>query len=324
MRDKYHINLLPYTDIIKYCKKYFKTNNKPKRGKPKVYEDYLILAIGIIMQMYNYSFREVIVILERELKRRLPSLSTLHYRLSQLDNKLLEKIILKISKEIIKKKLIEKNTPSVTAILITDATGFSYSNKFYANFKRGLEIRKIKSHIKTQAIGICIPELNLRLPLSISNFEAYYDERKALKEILNSELFSDLKSFLLENFSFESFENKIPLLGDAMYSNSNELIDLSFENGLLPIFKIKKPLHNDIKSPQRKKVKEIYDKYKNSIFRQRFNIEGIFGNVKNKFNCYVNAVTFKVAKNLVYMKFLAYLFVIFFIFFTFTYFTLIF
>jgi hypothetical protein len=100
-----------------------------------------------------------------------------------------------------------------------------------------------------------------------------------------------------------------------MYSNSNELIDLSFENGLLPIFKIKKPLHNDIKSPQRKKVKEIYDKYKNSIFRQRFNIEGIFGNVKNKFNCYVNAVTFEVAKNLVYMKFLAYLFVIFFIFF---------
>ena len=88
MRDKYYINLLPYADIIKYCKKYFKTNDKPKRGKPKVYEDYLILAIGIIMQMYNYSFREVIVILERELKRKLPSLSTLHYKLSKLDNKL--------------------------------------------------------------------------------------------------------------------------------------------------------------------------------------------------------------------------------------------
>ena len=316
MRDKYYINLLPYKEIMNYCKKYFKTKEKPKRGKPKIYEDYLILAIGIIMQMYNYSFREVIVILERELKRKLPSLSTLHCRLSKLDNKLLEKIILKISKEIIKKKILERNISSVTAILITDATGFSYSNKFYANFKRGLEIRKIKAHIKTQAIGIYIPELNLRLPLSINNFKAYYDERKALKEVLNNKLFNDLKSFLLENFSFESFENKIPLLGDAMYSNSNELIDLSFENGLLPIFKIKKPLHNDIKSPQRKKVKEIYDKYKNSIFRQRFNIEGIFGNVKNKFNCYVNAVTFEVAKNLVYMKFLAYLFVIFFIFFS--------
>ena len=65
------------------------------------------------------------------------------------------------------KKLINKrgaecrDISSVTAILITDATGFSYSNKFYANFKRGLEIRKIKSHIKTQAIIIYIPKLNL-------------------------------------------------------------------------------------------------------------------------------------------------------------------
>jgi len=64
MRDKYYINLLPYKEIMNYCKKYFKTKEKPKRGKPKLYEDYLIIAIGIIMQMYNYSFREVIVILE--------------------------------------------------------------------------------------------------------------------------------------------------------------------------------------------------------------------------------------------------------------------
>jgi hypothetical protein len=69
-----------------------------------------------------------------------------------------------------------------------------------------------------------ISELNLRLPLSISNFKTYYDERKALKEVLNNKLFNDLKSFLLKNFSFKNFENKIPLLGVAMYSNSNESI----------------------------------------------------------------------------------------------------
>ena len=158
--------------------------------------------------------------------------------------------------------------------------------------------------------------------MSINNFKAYYDERKALKEILNSKLFNDLKTFLLKNFSFKKYENKIPLLGDAMYSNSNKLIDLSLEKGLLPIFKIKTPLHNNIKSPQRKKAKEIYDKYKNSIFKQRFNIEGIFGNIKNKFNCYVNAVNFEVARNFMYMKFLAYLIIIFLFFFNYLLFTL--
>ena len=137
-----------------------------------------------------------------------------------------------------------------------------------------------------------------------------------MKGILdNNKLFKKLKSFLLKNFSFENFEGKIPLLGDAIYSNSNELIDLSLSNNLLPVFKIKKPLHNDIKSKQRKLAKEIYDKYKNTLFKQRFNIEGLFGNIKNKFNCFINAVNLDTAKNLVYIKFLAYLFVIFFFFF---------
>jgi len=102
-KDKYQIKLLPYKEVLKLCKKYFKKKETPKRGKPKVYQDYFIIFIAIIMQMYNYSFREVIVILERELKMKLPALSTLHYRLSKLDDKLLEKAILKISQEIIKK-----------------------------------------------------------------------------------------------------------------------------------------------------------------------------------------------------------------------------
>jgi len=103
MKERYHINLMPYKEVLKLCKKYFRKKEKPKRGKPKIYEDYFIIFIAIIMQMYNYSFREAIVILERELKIKLPALSTLHYRLSKLDDKLLEKAILKISQETVKK-----------------------------------------------------------------------------------------------------------------------------------------------------------------------------------------------------------------------------
>jgi len=147
----------------------------------------------------------------------------------------------------------------------------------------------------------------------INNFKAYYDERKALKKIVKSDIFNKAKTFLIRNFSFDEYENKIPIIGDGIYSNSNELIDLTLKKGLLPIFKIKKPLHNEIKSKQRKLVKKIYENHKN-LFKKRFNIEGHFGNVKNKFNCFVNAVTYEVAKNLVYAKFLAYLLVLFLLF----------
>jgi len=52
----------------------------------------------------------------------------------------------------------------------------------------------------------------------IKNFQAYYDERKVLKEILKDN-FNKAKSFLI--FLFKKYNNKIPLLGDAIYSNSN-------------------------------------------------------------------------------------------------------
>ncbi|GAB6045210.1 hypothetical protein JCM11957_15190 [Caminibacter profundus] len=89
----------------------------------------------------------------------------------------------------------------------------------------------------------------------IRNFEAYYDERKALKGILTDNIFNKAKTFLIRNFSFGEYENKIPIIGDGIYSNSNELIDLTIEKDLLPIFRIKKPLHNEIKSTQRQLVK---------------------------------------------------------------------
>jgi len=127
-----------------------------------------------------------------------------------------------------------------------------------------LEIRKIKSHIKTEAVLLYIPELNFRVPFLIKNFEAYYDERKALKEILNDKkIFTKADIFLSKTFDTEKrYENKIPILGDGIYANSNELIDLVLEKKLLPIFKIKKPLHNEIKSKQRKLVKKLYEKHK--------------------------------------------------------------
>ena len=106
-----------------------------------------------------------------------------------------------------------------------------------------MEIRKIKSHIKTEAVIPYIPELNFRIPLMIKNFQVYYDERKVLKEILKDNMFNKAKSFLNFIFSFEKYNNKISLLGGAIYSNSNGLNDLTLKKDLIPVFKIKKPLH---------------------------------------------------------------------------------
>jgi len=82
------------------------------------------------------------------------------------------------------------------------------------------------------------------------------------------------RKILTKNFSFYKFKNKIPIIGDGIYSNSNELIDLT----------LKKDLHKKIKFKERLLAKEIYESYKDTIFKKRFNIEGHFENLKNKFN----------------------------------------
>ena len=43
MKERYHINLMPYKEVLKLCKKYFRKKEKPKRGKPKIYEDYFTI-----------------------------------------------------------------------------------------------------------------------------------------------------------------------------------------------------------------------------------------------------------------------------------------
>jgi len=57
--------------------------------------------------------------------------------------------------------------------------------------------------------------------LIIRNFEAYYDERKALKEILIDHIFDKTQKFLIKNFSFDEYENKLPIIGDGIYSETS-------------------------------------------------------------------------------------------------------
>ena len=62
---------------------------------------------------------------------------------------------------------------------------------------------------------------------------------------------------------------------------------------------LKKDLHKKIKFKERLLAKEIYESYKDTIFKKRFNIEGHFENLKNKFNW----VTYEVAKVFVLLNF---------------------
>lgn len=130
-------------------------------GRPKLYDDALIIAIACVHNLYSFSFRETLEFCESQYTF-LPVLSAYHYRLQRLPSDTIRKFI-----EFLGTK-IKQETKSKIRLFIVDGTGFSYKDDYPMKFYRGTEIRKIKAHVKVGAIAgvfgkICPGRQDIRL-----------------------------------------------------------------------------------------------------------------------------------------------------------------
>jgi hypothetical protein len=67
---------------------------------------------------------------------------------------------------------------------IADATGFAYGNMYSLKWKRGIEIKQIRSHIRLEVI-IAVDNKGKTLILGCETGKAYASEIKMLNQILN-------------------------------------------------------------------------------------------------------------------------------------------
>ncbi len=81
----------------------------------------------------------------------------------------------------------------------------------------------------------------------------------------------------------------------SLYSVSDEIC----------IFKIGDGVHNKVRTKERREEKKIYEGNK-EIYKMRYNIEGLIGDIKNSFKGYEEAKIYEVANVFVYIKFIAY------------------
>jgi len=85
-----------------------------------------------------------------------------------------------------------------------------------------------------------------------------------------------------------------------------ELIKMVKGKGMIPIFKIGDGIHNKVRIKERRDAKKIYEENK-EIYKMRYNIEGLIGDIKNSFKGYEEAKIYEVANVFVYIKFIAYM-----------------
>jgi hypothetical protein len=125
---------------------------------------------------------------------------------------------------------------------IADATGFAYGDIYSLKWKRGIEVKQIKSHIRLEVI-IAVDNKGKALILGCETGKAYASEIKLLNQILNK----------------VDFIKGLPFIADKGY-DSISVIQKILDIGLIPAIKIKEIFRVKIKHPLRQLSKNIAKK----------------------------------------------------------------
>jgi hypothetical protein len=173
---------ISFKQIYKLTERFFKKikykeKKNSQRGRPRKYKDEFIIAIFLYQTLKQYSYREVL----QELKYlgfKTPSLNDYHYRIKQLDENILKLLLEKTGQ-----CFIEKNKDKIQCY-IADATGFAYGDIYDLKWRRGIEVKQIKSHIRLEVI-IAVDDKGKALILGCETGKAYASEIKMLNQILN-------------------------------------------------------------------------------------------------------------------------------------------
>jgi len=234
-------------------------------GRPRIYDEALIIAIASIQNLYSFSFREALEFCEDRFER-LPALSVYHYRLERLPKDTVQRFIAFLGE-----KIAQAANQSIL-YCIMDATGFSFKDTYPLKFYRGTEIRKIKSHIKAAILAGVFGKK--RFIIGARAGPPYSSEIKLIEP-------------LLEKIPSPSYA-----LGDKAY-DCIRLLETIVNRDCLPAIAIKESQSYSIRHPLRKLSKSI--SLIKEIYSKRTLVEGLFGNTKQALSSHIRVFNQNIA-----------------------------
>jgi len=249
----------------------------PKGGRPRTYDDALILTIASIQNLNQYSFREALEYCE-DYFRDLPALSTYHDRLATFTSDIAQEFI-----EFIGKRIVDiSHTSRKGRMFVMDGTGFSYHDSYPMKFFNGMDIRKIRTHVK---IGVVMGRVGKRrFVTSATAGPAYASDMTLIQPLLE-----------------QLPQGKGVVLGDKGF-DSHRIMATIIEKGYHPVIPIKRGRHYPrIKDPLRQQSQQNAENHR--IYKQRTLIEGLFGNVKQKLSSHVRIFKIEIAKIFALLRF---------------------
>jgi len=251
----------------------------PEGGRPRTYDDALILTIACIQNLNQYSFREALEYCEDHFKE-LPALSTYHDRLAMLTSDIAQGFVEYTGKKV--KEVSTKKTPHKKGrLFVVDGTGFSYHDTYPMKFFNGMDIRKIKTHVK---LGVLIGITN--------NGKRFVVSAKAGKSYAGD---TTLIQPLLENLE----HGKGYVLGDKGF-DSCQIMQTILNKGYYPVIPIKRRRGSSVNDPLREQSDR---RARGLIYKKRTLVEGLFGNIKQKLSSHIKIFKLEIAKFFALLRF---------------------
>lgn len=234
-------------------------------GRPRIYDDALILTIASIQNLHQFSYREALEFCE-DYFTELPTLSTYHYRLETFSPDIPQGFIEHLGKKIV------QGAPEKGRFFIMDGTGFSFRDVYPMKFHLGTDIRKIRAHVKVAALVAATGKRKFVVVASAG--PPYASEIKLIEPLL------------------DRMDIPTDVLGDKGY-DCIRLIQKILDRGCAPVIDIKESRFHQIRSLLRLLSKENADDH--DRYKRRTLIEGLFGNVKQKLSSHIRVFDQKIA-----------------------------
>ncbi len=169
---------------------------------------------------------------------------------------------------------IALETPTAkTPYAMVDGTGVGYAVPFYAQFRRGAEIRRIGSHVKGVVKGF------------------WQGGRVWIVGVVLGKPYADegvLWRAWLERYGLGGLPVGTLVVGDGLYGHRAQGLGLAERVGWRPVARVREGLWNRVRCSARLRARERGEQYA-CVLRGRYRIEQVFGSVKGAYGSYVGS-----------------------------------
>lgn len=249
----------------------------PRGGRPRTYDDALILTIASIQNLNQYSFREALEYCEDHFSE-LPALSSYHERLSRFTSAAAQGFVAFVGSKI---REASRTTPKGRHLFVMDGTGFSYHDVYPMRFHRGTELRKVRTHVKIAALMGFVG--TRRFVISARAAGPYAGETTLIQPQLEA-----------------LPRGRGSILGDKGY-DSTRIMRTIKAKGYRPVIPIKRGRNLvTVRNPLRLEAEANAQK---RLYKKRPLIEGLFGNVKQKLSSHIKIFKLEIAKTFALLRF---------------------